>query len=194
MRLWCRDVDEKYLPAVLKHNWQLTIHPIARNWSDAELDAKLANIPSPERRNFWYRMARDPFTAEELEAAMDVLRGLIRKMEDALAHGPWLLGEPFTLADISVTPYVKRIEELEPEQVDPRTNPRTADWWARLTARPGFKNAHIGGYLEQGSPDYAGPATVDPQTSGMRLPMPGSHGSKYPQARRIADARRTLPL
>ena len=58
MRLWCRDVDEKYLPAVLKHNWQRTIHPIARNWTDAELEAKLANIPSPERRNFWYRPYR----------------------------------------------------------------------------------------------------------------------------------------
>ena len=158
MRLWCRDVDEKYLPAVLKHNWQRTIHPIARNCTDAELEAKLANIPSPERRNFWYRMARDPFTAEELEAAMEVLRGLIRKTEDALAQGPWLLGEQFTLADISVTPYVKRIEELEPDQVDALRNPRTADWWARLTARPGFKNAHIGDYLEQGSPDYKGPA------------------------------------
>jgi glutathione S-transferase len=157
MRLWCRDVDEKYLPAVLKHNWQLTIHPIARNWSDAELEAKLADIPNPERRNFWYRMARDPFTAEELEAAMAVLRGLVRKMEDALARGPWLLGTQFTLADISVTPYVRRIEELEPDQVDRRTNPRTADWWKRLTARPGYKNAHIGAYLEQTKPDYAGP-------------------------------------
>ncbi len=157
MRLWCRDVDEKYLPAILKHNWQLTIHPIARHWSDEELNAKLANIPSPERRNFWYRMARDPFTPEELEKEMEVLRGLIRKMEDALAGGPWLLGAQFTLADISVTPYVRRIEELEPAQLDRSRNPRTADWWSRLTARPGYKKAHMGDYLEQTRLDYVGP-------------------------------------
>lgn len=157
MRLWCRDVDEKYLPAVQKHNWQATVHPIARAWSDEELAAKLASIPTAERRRTWYRMAREPFTGEELEAAMEVLRGLLRDMETALARGPWLTGATFSLADIAVTPYVKRIEELEPAQIDSDRHPRTADWWRRVTARPGFRGALIGGYLEQAAPDYRPP-------------------------------------
>jgi glutathione S-transferase len=161
MRLWCRDVDDKYLPAVLKHNWQATIHPIAREWSDAELEDKLSNIPDPERRNFWYRMARDPFTPEELDEAMAVLRGLIRQMEETLADRPWLTGEDFSLADISVTPYVKRIEELDAAQLDPGANPRTANWWQRLTARPGFQAAHIGAYADQADPEYSGPRATD---------------------------------
>jgi glutathione S-transferase len=155
MRMWCRDVDEKYLPAVQKHNWQATIHPIARQWSDEELEEKLANIPSAERRHTWYRMAREPFTAAELEAAMEVLRGLVRDMEPALAEQQWLTGDRLTFADIGVTPYVKRIEELEPQQLDAGRNPRTADWWRRITARPGFREANIGGYLEQAAPGYA---------------------------------------
>ncbi|HEX2255606.1 MAG TPA: glutathione S-transferase family protein [Afifellaceae bacterium] len=158
MRMWCRDVDERYLPAVQKHNWQATIHPIARAWSDAELEERLARIPSPERRQLWYRMAREPFTEAELEGAMEVLRGLIREMEAALADRQWLTGEALTLADIAVTPYVKRIEELEPRQLDGGVNPRAAGWWRRITARPGYRAANIGGYLEQAAPDYRVPS------------------------------------
>jgi glutathione S-transferase len=157
MRMWCRDVDEKYLPAVQKHNWQATIHPIARAWSDAELAERLAAIPSPERRELWRRMAREPFSEAELEAAMQVLRGLIAEMEAALTDAPWLVGAALSLADIAVTPYVRRIEELEPAQLDAGRNPRAADWWRRVTARPGYRAAHIGGYLEQAAPGYRGP-------------------------------------
>lgn len=157
MRLWCRDVDNDYLPAVQKHNWQATVRPIARAWSDAQLEEKLAGIPDPARRHTWYRMAREPFTDAELETALDILRGLIVKMEAALVHDPWLTGADFSFADIAVTPYVKRIEELDPAQLTPDRHPRTSDWWQRLTARPGFGNAHIGGYLEQAAPDYRGP-------------------------------------
>jgi glutathione S-transferase len=153
---------------VQKHNWQATVHPIASRWSDEELERKLASIPNPERRHTWYRMARDPFTAEELEAAMEVLRGLVRKMERTLADRPWLTGETFSLADISVSPYIKRIEELEPAQLDPSRNARVADWWRRITARPGYRAAHIGGYLEQAAPDYRVEVGV-PAQDGSRL-------------------------
>ena len=38
---------------------------IASKWTDAELEAVLARIPSKERREAWLRVARKPYTEEE---------------------------------------------------------------------------------------------------------------------------------
>src|SRR3546814_3149647 len=74
MRLWSKYVDDVCLPAVLVQNWSRVMRPVAENWTDAELEAHLKNIPTQERRDIWRRMARQPYTAAELGASMDKLR------------------------------------------------------------------------------------------------------------------------
>ena len=63
----------------------------------------------------------------------------IRKMEEALASGPWLTGQNFSIADIAMAPYVNRLAMLQLGEIweDGRL-PRVADWFARLRARPTF--------------------------------------------------------
>src|SRR3546814_19993489 len=92
------------------------LRPVAENWTDAELEAHLKNIPTQERRDIWQRMARQPYTAAELAASMDKLRDMIRRVEAALRTRPWLAGGSCPLADINMTPYVKRGEELESDR------------------------------------------------------------------------------
>ena len=146
VRRWSKYVDEVCLPAVQKPNWSRTMQPIAERWSDEELEERLAAIPTEERRALWRRMARDPFTQEEIDAALDILEEMTGRIERYLASsgGPWLFGERLTLADINVAPYVVRFDEERPG----RLPARAAEWWSRFIARPAWRTAEIGPYVE----------------------------------------------
>lgn len=144
VRRWSKYIDDTCLPAVQKPNWSQLMRPIAEKWSDEELQQRLAAIPSQERRDLWTRMARKPFTRAEIDAALDILEDMTHQIERYLqkSGGPWLFGERFTLADISVAPYVVRFEEERAGHL----RPLVAQWWARLTARPGWRVAEIGSF------------------------------------------------
>ena len=149
IRLFALYIDSVCLPAVQKHNWMRRMRPIAEKWSDEELKARLAAIPTEERRKVWYRMARDPYTAEELQAARDILTGMADRIEDGAQKGGWTIGSAYSLADIAAVPYVARLEEIAPDEVSAAKRPGVADWWARIQARPAYPKAHIAGFDEQ---------------------------------------------
>ena len=136
LRVWAKYIDDTCLPAIQKHNWMIHFHPMARDWSDAELERRLAAIPTEGRRAIWRRMAREPYTAAELEAATDVLRDMLDRIEARLAGRDWLVGEAFGLADIAAAPYVVRFTEIAPGEIASR--PRAAGWWSRIRARPSY--------------------------------------------------------
>lgn len=136
LRLWAKYIDDSCLPAIQKHNWMIHFHPIAKEWSDAELEARLAAIPTEGRRAIWRRMARQPFSAEELEAATDVLRDMMDRIEARLADRDWLAGDRFGLADIATAPYVIRFTEIAHGEIG--NWPRAAEWWGRVRARPSY--------------------------------------------------------
>ena len=144
IRRFAKFVDDVCLPAVQKPNWMKSMHPMAREWSDEELERRLSAIPSAERQALWRRMARDPFTPAEMGTALDVLEDMTRQLGAYLASsgGPWLFGDTFSLGDIAAAPYVVRFEEERPG----RLSGDVADWWQRLTARPSWSVAEIGSY------------------------------------------------
>lgn len=144
VRRWSKYVDDICLPAVQKPNWSKTMRPIAEKWSDAELERRLAAIPTQGRRELWRRMARDPFSQAEIDAALDILEDMTGQIARYLeaSGGPWLFGDRLTLADLNAAPYVVRFEEERPGHLPPAT----AAWWARLTARPAWSQAEIGTY------------------------------------------------
>ncbi|MDD9878207.1 MAG: glutathione S-transferase family protein [Magnetovibrio sp.] len=154
MRLWSKYIDDVCLPAIQKHNWMTNYHPMAREWTDAELEERLAAIPTENRRHVWYRMARDPYTADELETALDILTDMRDRIEARTAAAGWITGSAFSLADINAAPYAKRLEELDPTAFDPDRFPNAGKWWRAVSTRPGFVAAKIENFVEQGQPDY----------------------------------------
>lgn len=157
VRLFALYIDQTCLPAVQKHNWMERMHPVAREWSDDELAERLAAVPTEERRHVWYRMARDPYSEEELKAALDVLIDMADRIGRGVEAGGWTVGEAFSLADIAASPYVRRLIEIAPEEVSDKVRPAVADWWRRLTARPAYAKAQMHGYSEQSDPDWTPP-------------------------------------
>lgn len=92
----------------------------------------------------------------------------LQKMEDALQDGPWLAGPAFSLADVSLTPYVNRLDMLGMSEMLTRSRPRLTDWFERIKTRPTFKPC----FLDSCPPDL----TQDLKTFGTQ---------SWPEVRRI---------
>ena len=143
MRNFVRWTDEKSLPNLLILNWSIALQPGASQWTDAQLQEKLARIPTAERREAWVRIARKPYSEEEKAAALQKLLLLVPKMETMLGESTWLIGDRFSLADIAATPFIARIAELAPESLSAASNPRVHAWWQEIQRRPAFAEARF---------------------------------------------------
>jgi len=143
MRVWAKWTDEVVIRAFQVANWNRMMGPTARKWSDEEVEKRLQAMPVPDRREDWRRVAREPFNEREISHAVDNVRRTLERMEGALADGPWLAGDSFSLADIHLSPYIVRIGEHAERGVLLQDYPRCQDWWMRLTQRPAFARAKI---------------------------------------------------
>ncbi len=147
MRNWVRHVDER-IGNLIIFNWRHSLQKVAEKWTDEELAAHLKKIPSKERQEAWLRVARRPYTEEERAGARGKLVELLDRMERTLEETAWLAGKRYTIADIAVVPFVKRIEEeIASDQVTAQFHPRVTEWWQSIQARPAFKRANIGPFI-----------------------------------------------
>jgi glutathione S-transferase len=66
----------------------------------------------------------------------------LHKMEQALAGAEWLVGDRFSIADISLTPYVNRLAMLSMQDMWRAGRlPNVERWFAAVQTRPTFKPA-----------------------------------------------------
>lgn len=148
MRNWIRYADER-IGNLIIFNWRHDLQKVAEKWSDEELAERLKRIPNKERREAWLRVARRPYTEEERAEARAKLVQMLERMEEALKAAAWLAGERYSIADIALVPFVKRIdEEIAPDEMGAGRHPRVAQWWAAIQARPAFGRARIGPFVE----------------------------------------------
>lgn len=148
MRLWTKAVDEDIQPAC-KYITYASCHRHIIQRMPPEKFAEYMNGPASEAET---RVAGDPNWVESKRAIVN--KGLdapgvaqkfrmydryLQKMEDTLEQQPWLVGDAFSLADISLTPYVNRLDMLGMSQMWTLARPRLTDWFERIKARPTFK-------------------------------------------------------
>ncbi len=138
MRNWIRYADER-IGNLIIFNWKHSLAKTASQWSDEELAERLKKVPSKERQQAWLRAARQPYTAEEEGEARRRLVLMLDKMEESLGRHAWLVGDKYSLADIAVVPFLKRIdEEIAPDEVTPAKHPRVQRVVAVDPVAPGF--------------------------------------------------------
>jgi glutathione S-transferase len=141
MRVFTKFVDEYFRPALSNRAWQEVIHHITDELSPEELEAKIARIPREEKRNKWRMGAAQSFPPEQLAAWRRTLEEGVRKMERALAKGPWLAGAHYSLADIAMFSMAVGMPRNYGDFMNAQQAPRTMDWHARMNARPGVRAA-----------------------------------------------------
>ena len=149
MRNWIRYADER-IGNLIVFNWVHSLAKVASKWTDEELAEKLKKVPSKERQEAWIRAARKPYTDEERATARGKLVAMLDKMEDTMRQTKWLAGNAYSIADIAVVPFIKRIdEEIAPDEMTPARHPRVAEWWASVQSRPAFTTARIEGFQDE---------------------------------------------
>ena len=102
----------------------------------------MARIPLGQQQAKW-RAARAGFHQEKLdECTTQGLEAVDRGVEAALAGGPWLLGDFYSLADINFFAYCGgALEAMFPEIAHRGRCPRVMDWIGRVKARPAVTRA-----------------------------------------------------
>ncbi len=91
----------------------------------------------------------------QMKAHLDALEKQLRE-----SRGPWILGEPFSLADVSWLVIFERLAQADCLHVfvDEALRPECAAYWARLSERPAYRAA----ILEHGH------ATIDHGTRRLK--------------------------
>ena len=138
MRAWLRYMEEVPTAAVRVPSFN---GAFLYRFEGLDLEAfrKEQSDVRPLRKHFYRRMGPKGFPQADVEASVDQIARTADRMEAALAQGPWLMGERYTLADIVVAPLIDRMDDLGfGELWNGGQRPRMADWYRRIRQRPAF--------------------------------------------------------
>jgi glutathione S-transferase len=137
MREWTLYVAQEPTWAVKVPSFQKNIRPeLAGRYSDEEMNAMATKMPNRETAARWVKAVKDGFLQAEIDASLARLAKTLERMDAALASGPWLAGEEYSLADVDMAPFVHRIAALDRAMIKPGA--RVADWYARMQGREAF--------------------------------------------------------
>ena len=164
MRAWMRYLEEVPTAAVRVPSFNMGFLPRFAGLDEARFRAEQSDI-RPIRKHFYRRMGTTGFKRADVEAALEQIGNTCARMDAALAHGPWLMGAQYTLADIVVTPSIDRMADLGFAHIWTEKYPRMTDWYARMQARPAFQKALLQRHAHVGDL-YAEPG--DRRLSGLR--------------------------
>lgn len=143
--------------AIVKLTMVKYILPKLRNrWGDDVLREQVARRPSKFLRDMHSRAIRGEISEAELAESLADIKHLLDHLETTLNPGPWIVNQ-FSLADISLAPFMFRLAALGQDQFWSADNrPRVNAWYAAISSRPSFKAAVSwpdeggGGYEEVG--------------------------------------------
>lgn len=139
MRAWIRYIDEVPTAAARYPSFQLIFGKRLMQLSKAER-AKVA-ASRPIRAGFYSQFGANGFADDVMDLAMRQLEQAFDRMQNTLSSVPWLLGESFSIVDISLLPTVVRMDDLRLSHFyESRSN--VADWYERIQQRPSFAAAY----------------------------------------------------
>jgi glutathione S-transferase len=127
--------------------FQLMVKRMLTKLSREEIDELVKAHPQPERASHFLNWATGPIDPEVVAEAKEKIEPVLIRLESALADGPWLVGEDFTLADIAYAPFINRLQRLMFHELW-ADKPKLSEWIKLLKERPSFA-ASIGPADEQ---------------------------------------------
>jgi len=140
-RAWRQYIDEVPTHAIRIPSFNAFIVP---QWGKDKHWAAVRLEKAPLRKSLYRRLEPEGYPKEDLDDAMEKLRQSVERMESSLKEGPWLAGDAYSLADISMTPNIVRLRDLERTDLW-KDLPRVAEWFGRIQQRPSFGKAYYAG-------------------------------------------------
>jgi glutathione S-transferase len=142
MRLWSKMVDEGLFEGAMEISFSAMFRERMKNMPEDIRQKRFRNVGDPRRtdrvKSTYELGVQSPFVVHGV-AAYERAFG---HLEHALAEsgGPWILGADPTLADISLMPFVARLDYLGLLDLWTMDRPRVQQWWAHTCAWPSFKS------------------------------------------------------
>jgi len=147
MRAWRQYIDEVPTVAIRAPSFNAFFVSIWSQLSEQEFAEYSAQLPL--RKHFYRRMGRSGFSNADIQVSLDQLKTTLERMERSLEPSPWLCGEHYTLADVSITPTIVRMEDLGLNDMWAEL-PRMAAWFGRIKSKPNFATAYYPGARDLG--------------------------------------------
>jgi glutathione S-transferase len=138
VRQWGKLVDDVVHPSIRPISFMQIVRPIARAMSKENLDAVMGRTPKAEIADLWRRAARAPYTAKQLAEYLHKIETVLDRMEQALQSSSYLVGDGYSLADAYITPYFRRLIQLNKTALWEGSRPAVAEWLRRVQARPSY--------------------------------------------------------
>ena len=111
-------------------------------FSEDDLAKFLSRQVNAERRLTFEKRIRHGVTKEEMKFAEERIGEVLDEINLALENVSWLNGEDLSLADISVAPFIERLEANDLDELtDWKLRPNLGDWWSRVQNLPSYKKA-----------------------------------------------------
>jgi glutathione S-transferase len=174
MRLWTKLVDEHLHPVTGEVTYVAALRHTLLRRGDEELQRFLDSRPPPGVSAAWHErrkiIVKLGFDTPGIDQGFRVFDQMFAQMEEALANGPWLLGEEFSLADVGLAPYVNRLAMMSMSGMWTINRPRVANWFDLIKGRQAFKSA-----------------VVDWCSSDLTNDMQNFGGESWPFVRRLLD-------
>lgn len=157
MRVWLKRSGDLHIPAI-------------KTFAYVKLNAALV-VKTPEELALYRSLQKDPdllafhgkhdepgksFPKEDVDRALALLNEVFGDMEKALSRGDWIVGDAYSLADISWAP---TITTLQRAGFPFGSFPRLLAWYARIAKLPAFERAII----EWGRAPREGVTEIRPQ-------------------------------
>lgn len=140
MRLWMRKIDDG-------------IHVASRTIGVCLVNRHIYNAKSAEKIEKYYAEMRDQVrrTNDQVNIASGLdspllpdavakFRHLFEEIDSALSENAWLAGETYSLADIALVVYVRRLESFMMAPLW-RHLTNLNDWYGRISRRPAYERA-----------------------------------------------------
>ena len=143
MRMYPKAVDEGLHWGVGIFSFVAMFADRLRKLNRDELAARFASMPDLDRRERQSAIVERGVDAPHVLRSIAIWESGLAKIEKALADGrPWIMGDAYTLADLSLTPYVARMEYIHYFNAFTAERPKTRAWWTRVKKRPSFASAN----------------------------------------------------
>jgi len=149
MRIWTKKPDEAAHAMCGAFGFALSHRHLIKDQSPEAIEAHLAKVQNPAQRERQRQSIALGMAAPMVAEAATYFARLILQMEDALADHAWLAGDRYSLADIALTPYITRLDDMGMRAFWDGRAPRVTGWYERIRARPSHRRT----IYDEGNPE-----------------------------------------
>lgn len=137
MRAWLRYMEEVPTKAIRTPSFNDVFLPTLRLVKSKKTFSK-STSKRTIRKGFYKKMNDGRgFQDSDVNDSIYQLRDTVQRMSDQLVKGPWILGEQFTLVDITLAPLIDRAADMEMQFLW-NDLPQVIDWLKRVQSKQSF--------------------------------------------------------